>query len=238
MTRRLRSLAFSALLGFLPAAAMAAGGFAFLSDTINWSQTPPLNYTVVGGPPNMCGSLVTYRNGSWLVSPNWICTDGNGSVTKGPWYWTNTPGDQFDDDLYIAWNDGTRTNTVDHWWDKTCPTNARTSAGGAPPAALSGRATDTPYGAGFNVNWTRISTVFKDTTTSLCWLPGHTAYDAPCNSVDATTPVAGRPTMNWSHSAVPPASAHVTGHSYRWTTCMTDGDTLCGDYCIFYDFTL
>lgn len=237
MSTRLRTAALCALLTLTPAAAMAGGGFAFLSDTINWSQTPPLYFTVVGGPPNTSGNLVTYRNGSLLVSPNWISTDANGNVTKGPWYWSNTPGDQYDTQLYIAWADGTKTNELTHWWDKTCPTNAFKSAAGAPPTAWTGRATDTQYGAGFHANWTRIYTTFKDTTTSLCWLPGHTAYDAACSAVDATHPTAGRPTLDWSYPAIPAVAAHVTGRSYEWTTCMTDGDTRCGDYCISYPFT-
>ncbi len=237
MSKWLRAAALCALLGIAPAVAMAAGGFAFFSDTVNWSQTPPLYYTVIGGPPNTCGTLVTLRNGNWLFSANWICTDANGSVLKGPWYWSNTPGDQYDTNLRIAWNDGTSTNTLVHWWDKTCPTNARTSADGSPPSAWSGRATDTFYGAGFNSDWTHIYTTFKDTGTSLCWLPGHTAYDAACNSVDATHPVAGRPTLDWSNPQIPPVSAHVSGHSYQWKTCMTDGDTACGIYCISYNFT-
>ena len=227
-----------ALCAFLPAAVHAAGGVAYVSDTINWSQTPDLYFSVAGAPPNTCGAFVSTRNGQYLFSPGWICTDANGNATKGPWTWAGTPGDQKDDNAYIQWTDGTKTNTFDHWWDKTCPVLNRANVTGAPPASWSGTASDNRYGAGFHPNWTRIYTVFEDRTTGLRWLPGQAGYDASSGEVDATFSGQYSTFGSWSNPQIPPSGAHVAGRTYAWTTCMTDGDVLCSPTCLApYVFT-
>ncbi len=237
MRKRFQFAALCALLSLVPAVAGAAGGIAYVSDKINWSQTPPLYFSVAGAPPNMCGMLVTVRNGQYLFSPGWICTNASGTATKGPWTWANTPGDQKDWNAYIEWTDGTKTTTFEHYWDKTCPVISRTSANGAPPTAWSGSAIDNVHGAGFHPNWTRIYTIFEDRNTSLRWLPGHTGYDAASGTVDATFSGQYSTFGYWSNPQIPPAGAHVTGHTYAWTTCMTDGDALCSLSCLSYEFT-
>lgn len=236
--KRLRSAALYTLLSLVPAVAGAAGGTAYVSDTINWSQTPALYFSVAGGPPNTCGALVTTRNGQYIYSPGWICTNANGVATKGPWTWANTPGDQKDVNTHIEWTDGTETNSFDHYWDKTCPTHSRTSAGGTPPTTWRGTASDNVWGAGFHPNWTQFYTIFEDLTTGLRWLPGRTAYDAASGTVDATFSGHYRTSGTWENTQIPPPSAHVTGHTYAWTTCMTDGDALCSLSCLApYQFT-
>jgi hypothetical protein len=82
---KLRVISFFSLL-LLPIFALSQSvGTAYFSNTINWSQTPDLYFTVIGAPPSVCGDLVTTRNGSLLVGQDWICTDANGNVTRGPW---------------------------------------------------------------------------------------------------------------------------------------------------------
>src|SRR5215210_2398665 len=72
MRERFQLAALCALLSLVPAVAGAAGGIAYVSDTINWSQTPPLYFSVAGAPPNTCGALVTVRNNQYIFSPGWI----------------------------------------------------------------------------------------------------------------------------------------------------------------------
>lgn len=84
-------------------------GTGFVSSHINFSQTPDLYFSVTGAPPNVCGALATIRNGACLYVPGWVCTDGNGQVTRGPWTWSGTPGDQTDRNIHFNWTNGTTT---------------------------------------------------------------------------------------------------------------------------------
>lgn len=91
-----------------------AGGTGSFNYAINWQATPPLYYTVTGGPANTCGDLYTFRNGSWLVGGGWLCTNASGNATKGPWTWAGTPSDQTDKPSYIRWPDGSQTSPANH----------------------------------------------------------------------------------------------------------------------------
>lgn len=238
-------------LALLPALATAqTAGNAYFSSPINWSQTPALYYSVAGGPPNTCGALVSTRNGVPLRANNWLCTDANGNATKGPWTWANTPGNQTDVDLRIEWPNGTSTVWRDHVWDKTCPTYRRTSPGGSPPTSWYGDAQDNQWGAGFNRDWTFVITVFEDTTlsswpsTQTVWKPGQSGYTLQDQyfwpDLWVTPTVTGIPghSLTWSNPQVPPASAHISGHKYRWYICVTDGDYQCASNdCTYYEFT-
>jgi hypothetical protein len=245
-----QSILISAVLVMLPAAAAAqTAGNAFFSNTVNWSQTPALYYSVAGGPPNTCGALASTRNGVPLRANGWLCTDANGNAIKGPWTWANTPGDQTDVDLRIEWPNGTSTVWRDHVWDKTCPTYRFTSPGGSPPAAWYGDASDSKWGAGFNSDWTFVFAIFEDTTLSTpfgnrkVWKPGLSGYtlsgDYFLPKLFVFSSLTGIPGhhLTWSNPQVPPPSAHVPGHTYRWYICVTDGDDLCGSLsCPYYEF--
>jgi hypothetical protein len=226
-------LAFSVLFALLPGLALAANGTGFFSAPVNWSTTGDLYYTVAGGPPNTCGDLFTLRNGSYLYTSSWICTDGNGNATNGPWTWASTPGNQTDKGAKIVWPDGSSTTTSDHIWDKTCHTITRTSASGAPPTAFAGRADDGTWAAGFNPNWTQAGGYFLDKDTNLYWKPGMTGYTFT-GYYFVFPDVTGWPlpgdtslTIYWNYPQVPPASAHISGHHYAWVLGIDDGDGNC-----------
>lgn len=205
-------------------------GTAKFNYQVNYSGTPALYYTVTGGPPNTCGELNAYRNGSWIYGANWLCTDSSGNATKGPWTWANTPTDQTDEPAYIRWPDGSTTNNATHVWDKSCASTFRTSAAptnGLSPLSYSGYATDAQWGAGFDFNPSAVS-YFMDQTTALFWRPGLSGYTSPSSVPYATATLSrvNRWRVNWS-AQFPPPSAHIPGHSYMWFTCVTDGG--CGN---------
>jgi hypothetical protein len=82
--------------------------YSLFSNIINWELTGDVVFTVRGAPPNVCGNLVTTRNGSLLCGPGWICTDANGNATANAggtssWSWANTPNDQTDTNLHFNW---------------------------------------------------------------------------------------------------------------------------------------
>jgi len=206
-----------------PIFAASTGGSASYSQTINYSGS--LTYSITGGPANTCGELDTYRNGSWLFAPGWVCTDANGNANKGPWTWSNTPSDQTDDPTFIRWPDGTTTNSTMHIWDKTCAVTYRdTPVQQLPPTAYNGHATDATYGAGFDFSPHAYS-YFMDVTNpgaALYWVTsaGYN-YSQPA-PVTATLTRSSRWYVNWS-TPIPPANYHFSGHSYRWVTCVDDG---------------
>jgi len=214
----------------------AAVGTARFSQTLNYSGS--LYYYVTGGPPNTCGELDTFRNGSWLFVPGWLCTDANGNATKGPWTWSGTPGDQTDDPAFIKWPDGSTTNNATHIWDKTCPTTYRDTALVKPPTAYSGHATDGMWGAGFDFYPYAFST-FVDVTdinNPMYWRNATTGYSEYLSyQVTASLNHVNRWYVSWS-TAFPPPSQHIPGHKYQWMTCVTDGST-CLDGCVFTTFT-
>ena len=62
---------------------------------------------MAGAPANTCGDLWTNRNGAGFSneSSGWICTDGAGTATKGPWYSNSS-----DETAYVYINWGTCTS--------------------------------------------------------------------------------------------------------------------------------
>ena len=204
-------------------------GTAYLSNDINWSQTPDLYFTILGGQPNSCGTLVTLRNGSWLTAPGWACTDGNGNANMGPWTWANTAADQTDTNIQIIWPNGNYTNaTSNHVWDKTCPSIQIDPAGGLPPTSLSGSASDNPYGAGFDDGWTAVKATFWDQTADRFWNPATGAYDSP-GIVLVLANISTMPShsITWYFPQIPPPSAHAHNHTYSWVVDLYDGDNRC-----------
>jgi hypothetical protein len=212
--------------GALQSAAASGGGVGYYSSPINWSFTAPLYYSVAGAPPNVCGESHTFRNGVWRVTASWICTDASGNATKGPWTWAGTPADQTDNPTYILWPDGTSTTSSKHVWDKTCAQVFRDSPSGTPPTAYYGHAAD-GWGAGFDASWTSAFSTFQDLTTGLLWNPSSGGYSTS-TFPNVPASVAGWPAsnVNWS-SPFPPPGVHLSGHTYRWQTCVTDGACGC-----------
>ena len=205
--------------------AAAIVGNARFSSTINYQTTGHLYYYVTGGPPNTCGELNSYRNGAWIYGANWLCTDSSGNATKGPWTWNGTPSDQTDEPAYIRWPDGTTTNNALHIWDKACAQTFVTTPAGSPPTTYAGYSTDAQWGAGFDFNPSVKYSEFYDRTTGLYWDPATHAYTASYKTIPFNLTRVNRWRVNWTTSFPAPGD-HVSGHSYTWWSCMTDGN--CG----------
>jgi hypothetical protein len=217
--------------------AFAYNGVGYFSSSINWESTPPLYYSVAGGPANTCGALVATRNGgSPTSSSGWLCTDGSGNATKGPWDWSNQSGDETAE-VYIQWPNSTETTHATHIWDKTCASTYPDSYCGLPPSDFSGHATDADWGAGFSSSWTTASAYYEDITDPnnlKCWTPSSGSYAAN-NCIPVDLSVSGEPSfyVTWSASQIPASNLHQSGHTYEWLGCVTDGScTHCGS-CTF-----
>jgi hypothetical protein len=213
--------------------AAALQGTAWFNHTINCQFSGDLYYYVTGGPPNTCGELNTYRNGSWLFASNWLCTDSSGNATKGPWSWSGTPSDQTDEPAFIRWPNGNTTNNADHIWDKSLPDTYRDSPGGAPPTSYYGHATDAQWGTGFDFGGYCFSD-FRNISTNLWWNPATGTYSSSSyKSVTNTLSRVNRWYVNWS-GPFPSSGSHVSSNTYEWFTCCLDS---CSGSCTSYQFT-
>ncbi len=231
-----------ALLALFPSARVhAAVGTGSFSPVINWQYSPNLYYNVNGGPPNTCGDLYVSRNGAaYTVTYGWLCTDGSGNASKGPWTWANQNGDE-DAYAFIGWPGAiyTYTNTAHHIWDKTAPSITINSFGSTPPASFTGSANDGSYGSGFSASFSPSETGvsfytsslcrvrFQDVSTGLYWCPGYSSYSSTVACVTTCT-ISGMPSrsVTWSADQVPPGSAHASGHTYQWTAVLYDNQNL------------
>lgn len=217
-----------------PTGAEAAGGSAQFNPIINWQYSPNLYYNVNGGPPNTCGDVYVRRNGgSWTVTPGWVCTDGSGNATKGPWTWANQNGDE-DADAYVLWPDGTGTNQASHIWDKTAPSITTNPFTNAPPTSFTGSASDGSYGSGFSSNFGSEAGVgyptyslcrvqFRNVSTGLYWCPGANTYNSSI-ACTVTCTISGMPSRNvtWAADQVPPGYTHNPLESYQWKVILYD----------------
>jgi hypothetical protein len=233
----LSSLLVTSALVLHAAPGLAAGGTGTFNYPINWRYTGDLTYTISGAPPNTCGDLLASRNGgAYTRTAGWVCTDGSGAATKGPWSWDNQNGDETAF-AYIEWPDSSTTNTAKHIWDKTCATDVITSGGGSPPTSFSGTATDGAWGAGFDSSWTSCVAIFKDTTTGKYWTPAAGAYSATDQDAvrEVQCTVSGMPSLavTWSASQIPPPSAHTTNDYYQWSVVVDDGSCAQGSALTF-----
>ena len=120
--------------------AWATCGAAYFNNDITWWHNSPLYFSVAGAPANTCGDLYAQRNadaGFDFEAGDWICTDGSGNATKGPWLW-QYQGDDETASAYIDWG-SCNSPVASHIWDKGWPTASVTSSC---PSAFSGTATD------------------------------------------------------------------------------------------------
>jgi hypothetical protein len=203
-------------LTFVGARPFSGGTASFTNGPYDWVNST-FYYNVTGAPPNVCGTLHTFRNGSQLDSPNWICTDGNGNATMGPYSGSTN---QTDENVYIEWPDHSQTTG-----------GTRHISDASPPSigidrydtVFSGPATDVQWGTGFDfgpAGWSGITATFQDLTT------GKYADSSGYNS---SNPVnwGGGPSDYFSFSITwsvtpPPQSAHNPSHSYRWCVKIYD----------------
>src|SRR5580765_4028732 len=81
-------------------------GTAFFSNIINYSNIGDVFFSVRNAPSNICGNLVTIRNGSFLCAPGWVCIDVNGNASANTggissWSWANQLNDQTDTNVHF-----------------------------------------------------------------------------------------------------------------------------------------
>lgn len=216
------ALVLFALIASLDTAAAQCGD-AYFNNDITWWHNSPLYFSVAGAPANTCGDLYAKRNGDTgfdLEAVGWICTDGSGNATKGPWYWYNQADDETGE-AYIDWGN-CNSPIATHIWDKGWPTASVTSCNPYPPSAtFSGTATDDTWGAGFDSDWAICEGEFKNLTTGKWWNPATQAYDATGFTV-VTCACSGMPSMNITWSCSVPGS-HATGNEYLWSGWVYDG---------------
>jgi hypothetical protein len=179
----------------------------------------PLYYYVSGGPASTCGELNSYRNGSWLFGPGWLCTDASGNSTKGPWYTANA--NQTDNPSFIRWPNSSTTTNDWHIWDNSCPSPSISTA---TTSSFTGGATDAQWGVCFT-SGSRVETFYQDVTTNRYWSSGTGSFSAVWPSVTFVYGnLSGVPGCSGTWSVTPPpASAHVSGHQYAYHACVKDG---------------
>jgi hypothetical protein len=202
---------------------------AYFNHDINWSFTSDLYFSVAGCPANACGDLWTYRNGGgWQQSSGWICTDGSGNATKGPWTYAGQSGDETAY-AYIDFS-GTTSNVASHIWDKTAPSIFITSSWGAPPSSFSGSASDAAWGAGFDSSWASCLMAFEHydsgTSSYKYWTPTSGGTYSTTTNVYVPCTISGMPSLNvtWSGgTSIPPTGAHQSGECYTWYVWIYDG---------------
>lgn len=229
------------LVAALPAGATGTGEFNF---PIHWDHTPPLYYTVTGGPANTCGDLVIQRNGgAWTRTTGWLCTDAAGGAVKGPWYWADQPGDETAE-AYIEWPDGSQTTRDVHIWDIQRPTVGIHSwcstldPATALPSCFAGTAYDGVWGACFDASWSFVWTSYKEIPSNDYYDPATGAYDS-LGERTVSGSFSGLPGCQpgWTAGVVPPPSAHRPGYLYEWKVYVYDGGALSAPatYSFYYD---
>lgn len=170
---------------------------------LSWPGTS-FSYVVQGGPPNTCGDIHTYRNGNWQVTAGWLCTDGTGYGTKGPWNITTSyPGaDQNDAQSYIQWPNQTVTTSTWSIIDVTAPSLSLNSG-----LTFGGSASDGIWGIGFDRAFTSVRLALRDDTTGTWWSNG--PCWSPPNCYTASSP-------QWSTALTNLPSSGVKVHSLDW----------------------
>jgi hypothetical protein len=194
-------------------------GSAYFNHEINYPSTSDLYFSVAGSPANTCGDLWAWRNGNGfnMEAAGWICTDGQGQATKGPWSASSHSTDETAY-AYIDW--GTcESNVVTHIWDVTPPVPQITSN---VPSAFSGTASDGSWGAGFDSHWAYCLAEYYDATSGRWWTAGTGSYSETSNSW-ASCSLSGMPSLSVSWSASQLPSSHQGGHHYYWTIWVFDG---------------
>lgn len=191
---------------------LRSGGTAsFSHGPYDWVNST-FYYNVTGAPPNVCGTLHTFRNGSQLDSPSWICTNGSGNASMGPY---SGSSNQTDTNVNIEWPDGSRTTGgTNHISDASPPSiNIGTYNG----TTFSGSASDAQWGTGFDFGpfgWSGLTTTFQDLSTSKFY-DGSGYNSSGQVNFGATPSTYFGYSINWS-TTPPPSSAHLSTHSYRW----------------------
>jgi len=205
------------LMCWQPRADASGGTASFTNGPRDWVNSI-FYYNVTGAPPNVCGTLHTFRNGSQLDSPGWICTNSSGNATMGPY---SGSSNQTDENVYIEWPDGsTTTGATYHVSDASAPTIWISTTG----TSFTGGASDVQWGTGFDFGpaaWSGITTSYQDLTTGKYYDGSGYNSTSPINSSATPSDYFGF-NITWSATFPPPSSAHDASHSYRWCAFTRD----------------
>ena len=217
-------------------------GYAWFSNGVFDSRYTSYTYNVQGGPPNVCGTLHINRNGVDQQTGGWLCTDGNGDGSKGPWYGST---DQTGQGIYIEWpNCNTTTGgdyKVDDASDPVIWSNQNPGFGVAIPSEFSGGGSDTQWGSGFNFgSWSYIKATFREIKNINTPYETSTYYNGSGyvagSAVDiygTASPPAGGFSINWAVTPPPPGS-HNSTDTYEWCVYSKDLFYTCFNCIYFY----
>lgn len=187
------------------------GGYAYFSNGVYDCPNDSYYYEVYCGPPNTCGTLNIVRNGNSESTPGWICTDAYGYARKpsSTTTWTVST-DQTGTSIYIDWGGGLTTEGADYKVDDdSAPGIDITTCNST---VISGPASDTQWGSGFNFGfggWSRCFATFQQSYWPFKYWDG-TGYNSytPVEFDCSVSPSGGGYSINWS--IVPPPSAGST----------------------------
>lgn len=217
-------------------------GYAWFSNGVFDSRYSSYTYNVQGGPPNVCGTLHINRNGVDQSTGGWLCTDGNGDGSKGPWYGST---DQTGQGIYIEWpNCNTTTGgdyKVDDASDPNIWSNQTPGVGVSIPTEFSGGGSDTQWGSGFNFgSWSYIKATFREIKnigtvyeTSKYYNGSGYVATSPVEIWGTASPPAGGFSINWAVTP-PPPGAHNSTDTYEWCVYSNDYFYTCFNCLYFY----
>lgn len=209
-----------------------AGGYAYFSNGVYDSRFSSYTYNVYSAPPNVCGTLYIVRNGNPESTGGWICTNGSGQATKGPWTGsTNQTGQS----IYIQWPNGTTTvggdYKVDDGSDPSIWSIQTPGIGVAIPNQFSGGGSDVQWGTGFNFapyGWSPLTGRFRQITNPNTPQEYSRYYDGSgyfstfeVYFPGTSTPPAGGYSINWAVNS-PPQSIHNSADTYEWCVFSQD----------------
>ncbi len=213
-----------------------SGGYAYFSNGVFDSRFTSYTYNVYGAPPNVCGALnidryLPWNNGQHETTNNWICTNGSGQATKGPW----TPStDQTGQSIYIQWPNGTTTVGGDYKIDDvsnpTIWSNQNPGIGVPIPNQFNGAASDPKWGSGFKFGpggWSAITATFQNATTGKYYDGSGYNSNIDVFFFPTVSPPAGGFNISWS-VIPPPLSAHNSYDTYKW--CVSTNDIFYGTF--------
>jgi hypothetical protein len=214
-----------------------SGGTASFTNGIFDSRYSSYYYSVTGAPANVCGTLHIIRNGVEQVTPNWICTNGSGNATNGPWTGsTNQTGQS----IYIEWPDSSRTAggdyKVDDASDPSIWSNQTPGFGVPIPTAYYGGASDTQWGSGFDFTffgWSSLYASFYNVSTSKYYDGSGYNSNYPSYYMGSVSPSAGGFSITWSVTP-PPSNAHNSSDTYKWCVHSNDYFYTCFECLYFY----
>ena len=221
-----------------------SGGYAYFSNGIYDGRGDSYTYNVYGAPANVCGTLRLIRytpgnNGVSEVTPNWICTDGNGQAQMGGNGW-NPSTDQTAQSIRIEWPNSTTTVGGDYKVDDITDPDiaaAQTPGFGVPiPTDFSGTASDRKWGSGFKFGsggWSTIRGTFLNVSTGRYYNGVSYASFSEVSFNGTAVPSGGGYDINWAVTP-PPQAAHNSYDTYEWCVYSNDYFYPCFNCIYFY----